>query len=58
MSKVFPCPQCRAQNFATQARLRRAKAIPLTCWKCGKGFTKPQLISESNKEKSLIFKKK
>jgi transcription elongation factor Elf1 len=58
MSKVFPCPHCHAQNFATQARLRRAKAVPLTCWKCGKRIIKVQLISDKHKEKALKFKKK
>jgi hypothetical protein len=58
MCKVFPCPHCRAQNFATQARLRRAKAVPLTCWKCGKGIKKAKLISDKHKEKTLKFMKK
>jgi transcription elongation factor Elf1 len=58
MSKVFPCPHCRAQNFATRARLRRAKGVPLICWKCGKRIKKAQLISDKTKEKPLKFKKK
>jgi len=58
MCKVFPCPHCRAQNFATLARLRRAKAVPLTCWKCGKEFNKLQPISEKYKEKTIKIKKK
>jgi predicted RNA-binding Zn-ribbon protein involved in translation (DUF1610 family) len=58
MSKVFPCPHCQTQNFATRARLRRVKAVPLTCWKCGNEFKKPQLISDKHKEKTLKLNKK
>jgi len=50
MSKVFICPHCQTQNFATQARLRRAKTVPLTCWKCGERIKKPKLISDGNKK--------
>jgi transcription elongation factor Elf1 len=58
MSKVFTCPHCQTQNFATQARLRRAKAVPLACWKCGKGIKKLQLVSDKHRDKTLKFKKK
>jgi ribosomal protein L37AE/L43A len=46
MSKVFPCPHCQAQNFATRSRLRQAKDIPLACWKCAKELTGPQVTPE------------
>jgi RNase P subunit RPR2 len=41
MSKVYPCPHCSAQNFATGARLRQAGRVPLTCWKCGEEIQNP-----------------
>jgi len=58
MNKVFSCPHCQTQNFATLARLRRAKTVPLTCWKCGKKIKKAQLISDKHKEKTVKFKEK
>jgi len=35
MSKIFYCPHCQTQNFATKARLSLVKKIHLKCWKCG-----------------------
>jgi transcription elongation factor Elf1 len=58
MSKVFACPHCQTQNFATQARLCRAKTVPLTCWKCGKRIKKTKLISDEHKDNRLISKNK
>jgi transcription elongation factor Elf1 len=58
MSKVFTCPHCHAQNFATQARLRLAQAVALTCWKCGRGIKKPKVIPAKNKDKALKNKGK
>jgi len=36
MNKVYTCPHCHTQNFATKARLRLVKKIHLKCWKCGR----------------------
>jgi transcription elongation factor Elf1 len=58
MSKVFTCPHCHAQNFATQARMRLAKAVALTCWKCGRGIKNPKVISAKNKGNPLKNKEK
>jgi predicted Zn finger-like uncharacterized protein len=58
MSKVFTCPHCHAQNFATQARLRLARAVALTCWKCGQGIKRPRVISDKNQKKALKIKEK
>ena len=57
MSKVFPCPHCRTQNFAARARLRQAKDIPLACWKCGKELTESRVAPEKNSKKKKIKKK-
>jgi predicted nucleic-acid-binding Zn-ribbon protein len=57
MSKVFPCPHCRTHNFATRARLRQVKDIPLACWKCGKELIERQIPSEKYIKKSKVKKK-
>jgi transcription elongation factor Elf1 len=57
MSKVFSCPQCRTQNFATRARLRQAKDVPLACWKCGKEFVESQAFPEKYSKKMKMKKK-
>jgi len=55
---VFLCLHCRTQNFATLARLRQAKDIPLACWKCGKELTPTQSSSEKRTKRTGSVKKK
>jgi len=56
MNKVYPCPRCKTQNFATGARLRQAGRVPLTCWKCGEEFEKIRPIPAKHKEKIIKFR--
>jgi hypothetical protein len=56
--QVYPCPHCRAQNFATRVRLRQAGRIPLTCWKCGEELERLRPIPAKHKAKIIKSKKK
>ncbi len=38
MGKIYLCPHCATQNFATRNRLLKAETVPVKCWKCGKGI--------------------